>query len=79
MIRHLRFSEIPHRKFPLTDAKYGQLRANIYAAALGFSSLDTSAGQSVCRELCQAQHHLERAWNMIQQTKESEQRRDREW
>lgn len=77
MTSPLRFSDIPRRKFPLTEAKYRQLRANINWAAVGFSNLGTSAGESVCRELSQAQYHLVRAWNLIEQTQESERRRER--
>jgi len=77
MTKALRFADIPTESFPLNAAKYKRLLSDIRAAAIGFDNLGTDAGQSVCRELSQAQCHLEHAWNLIQAIEESERRHDR--
>ncbi|MBD9640898.1 hypothetical protein IB277_31860 [Ensifer sp. ENS07] len=76
MTKARRFADIPTNDFPLNAAKYKRLRSDIRAAAVGFDNLGTTAGQSVCHELSQAQHHLEQAWNLIQAIEESERRRE---
>ncbi|MBB6179839.1 hypothetical protein [Pseudorhizobium flavum] len=71
-----RFLDIPRERFPLTAVKCHQLRNNIRAAAIGFDNLGTSSGQTVGRELDQAEHHLDRAWNLIVGIEDAERRRE---
>jgi len=76
MTESLRFLDISTEKFPLPNDQYFKLRADIYAAACGFSDLRTGDGQSVARELSTAQHHLESAWALILGIEDAERRRE---
>lgn len=71
-----RFSDIPPEEFPLPKEQYWRLRGDIYAAACGFSDLRTADGQSVARELCTAQYHLECAWALILGIEDAERRQE---
>ncbi len=73
---NLRFIDIMPEEFPLPKDKYWRLRADIYAAACGFSDLRTADGQNVARELSSAHHHLEAAWALILGIEDTERRRE---
>lgn len=76
MTDRLGFLDILPEEFPLPNDQYLRLRADVYAAACGFSDLRTENGQTVARELSKAQHHLESAWALILGIEEAERRRE---
>lgn len=60
-----RLTDIPTEDFPLSYERYINLRYQLLDAARGFSSLGTSAGKQIDRELMDVHAQLGQVWETI--------------
>lgn len=63
----MKFSEIPHRKFPLKSKAYLRLQKEIQVAAERFDDLGTSEGHMVFLKLVEVRAQLDRTWQLIRE------------